>query len=63
MLEVARTRTDEEWVLRIAEEAGVIVQPGFFFDAPEGYLVVSLLPEPRRFADAVARVVGVLSEP
>lgn len=61
MLEVARTRTDEEWVVHIASEARVIVQPGFFFDTEEGLLVVSLLPEPERFAAAIGRVVTLLA--
>lgn len=61
MLEVARTRTDEEWVLHLARDAGVIVQPGFFFDAEEGYLVVSLLPETACFEGAIRRVVELLS--
>ncbi len=61
MLEVARTRTDEEWVLYLARESGVVVQPGFFFDAPEGFLVVSLLPEPERFVPAIERVVALLA--
>jgi alanine-synthesizing transaminase len=34
------------------------VHPGYFFDfAEEGLLVVSLLPEPGAFGDAIARVI------
>lgn len=62
MLEVARTRTDEAWVTHLAREARAIVQPGYFFDAEEeGLLVVSLLPEPARFAAAIERVVRCLA--
>jgi hypothetical protein len=34
------------------------VQPGYFFDAEEGLLVVSLLPEEARFAPAIAKVIA-----
>jgi len=40
----------------------VLVQPGYFYDFPQGsYLVVSLLPPEREFAKAagiVARILG-----
>lgn len=53
VLRVPSTRTDEEWVLHLLDAAGVLVQPGFFFDFEQpGYLVVSLLPEPSLFAEA-----------
>lgn len=50
---------DEEGVaLRILQEAHVIVHPGYFFDFHHGaHLVVSLLPEPDVFADAIGRVM------
>ncbi|HEX8910256.1 MAG TPA: pyridoxal phosphate-dependent aminotransferase [Anaeromyxobacteraceae bacterium] len=46
---------DEEAIgLELLEE-GVVVQPGFFYDFERsGYFVVSLLPEPARFARGVA---------
>lgn len=62
VLEVPRTRSDEAWVITLAEDAGAIVQPGYFFDAEEGLLVVSLLPEEERFAPAIRRVIGRLAE-
>ena len=43
-------------------EAGVHVQPGHFFDFPRGrFLVLSLLPEPARFATGVERMVRTLA--
>jgi alanine-synthesizing transaminase len=43
-------------------EAGVHVQPGHFFDFPRGrFLVLSLLPEPERFATGVQRLARALS--
>jgi alanine-synthesizing transaminase len=53
VLSIPRTRTEEEWALALLE-AGVLVHPGYFFDFPSGaHLVLSLLPEPERFARGV----------
>jgi aspartate/methionine/tyrosine aminotransferase len=62
LLEVARTRTEDEWASSLLREHGVIVQPGYFYDMDrEGFLVVSLLPEPERFRAGIERVVDVLA--
>ena len=59
MLRVAATASEEEITLDLLERDGVIVYPGFFFDFPrEAFLIVSLLPEPRAFADGVRAVLG-----
>ena len=59
VLRVPHTRTEEEWCLLLAEEEGVLLHPGFFFDfESEAFLVASLLPEEGRFAEAMARVLG-----
>ena len=48
MLQVPRTRTEEEWSLELLTAHDVLVQPGFFFDfETEAFLVVSLLTPPR----------------
>jgi alanine-synthesizing transaminase len=58
VLRVPSTRTEEDLVVDLLERDGVLVHPGFFFDFPhEAFLVVSLLPEPAVFADAVGRVL------
>jgi len=57
MLRVPRVRSDQEHALRLLEH-GVRVHPGWFYDAPEGYLVVSLLTPEDRFAEGV----GILCE-
>ena len=45
---------DEEVALEILERTGVLVHPGYFFDfETDDFLVLSLLPEPARFAEAV----------
>ena len=42
--------------------AGVLVHPGHFFDLPgEGYLVLSLLPQPEIFREGLARIAKVLA--
>jgi aspartate/methionine/tyrosine aminotransferase len=62
VLRVPRIRSEEEWCLLLIEEEGVLVHPGFFFDfESEAYLVVSLLPEEGRFAEAMGRVLGRVS--
>jgi aspartate/methionine/tyrosine aminotransferase len=59
VLRVPRTRTEEEWSLVLAEEEGVLLHPGFFFDfESEAYLVASLLPEETKFEEAMIRVLG-----
>ena len=60
VLQVPRTRTEEEWTLKLLDESGVLVQPGFFFDfESEAFLVLSLLPEPATFAEGVSRLLHV----
>jgi aspartate/methionine/tyrosine aminotransferase len=62
VLRVSGRRTDEELVLDLLERAGVLVHPGYFFDfATEDFLVLSLLPEPTRFAEGVSRLAVFLS--
>jgi hypothetical protein len=44
-------------------DEGIVVHPGYFFDLPdEGFLVVSLLPDPRVFAAAIATVARRLRD-
>jgi alanine-synthesizing transaminase len=59
VLQVPRTRSDEQWALELLEQDGVLVHPGYFFDFPgEGHLVLSLLPpaEPE-FSTGVGRLL------
>jgi len=61
VLQVPRTRTEEEWTLKLLGESDVLVQPGFFFDFEfEAFLVVSLLSEPAAFAEGVSRIRSVI---
>jgi alanine-synthesizing transaminase len=58
VLRVPAVIDEEELVVQLIRDDGVAVYPGFFFDFPApGYLVISLLPEPARFAEGVARLL------
>jgi alanine-synthesizing transaminase len=59
VIRVPRTESDEELALRLIEECGVVVHPGYFFDFEnDGYLVVSLLTRPDVFAEGMERIVA-----
>ena len=63
VLRVPSTESDEELAVRLIEQHGVIVNPGYFFDfGPEGYLVVSLLTEPATFDEGVRRVLQAIPQ-
>jgi aspartate/methionine/tyrosine aminotransferase len=50
---------DEAWALTFLHDAGIFVHPGYFFDLPvAGCVVASLLPEPDRFAAAMAGLLA-----
>ena len=58
VLRVPAVQSDEELAIRLLEERDVLVHPGHFYDFPEdGYLVVSLLPREKEFADGVRRLL------
>lgn len=62
VLRVTHPEPDEELVLDLLERVGVLVHPGYFFDfATDDFLVLSLLPEPDRFAEGIERLAGCLS--
>ena len=61
VVQVPRTRSEEEWVLGLLEEQTIIVQPGFFFDfESEAFLVLSLLTPPPIFTEGVKRLRAFL---
>ncbi len=62
ILEVPDGRDEEEWVELLVRDEGIVVHPGYFFDlrgAPS--LVVSLLPTPAVFEEAVTRMIDRLA--
>lgn len=63
VVRVPRLCSDEDLAVHILDSAGVLVHPGHLFDfAAEGYLVLSLLPEPTDFAAGTDRLVACLAE-
>jgi aspartate/methionine/tyrosine aminotransferase len=57
VIQVPRTRSEEEWALGLLGDADVLVQPGYFYDfEAEAYLVVSLLAEPAVFREGIQRL-------
>lgn len=52
------TRSEEQWVLGLIEDCGVLVQPGYFYDFPTGpFLVLSLLTPEDVFGEGVRRFI------
>jgi len=59
VLALPTVRSDEEWALALLEH-DVVVHPGYFYDIVEpSHVVVSLLPPPDVFAEAVFRLIRV----
>ena len=57
-MRVPATTSEEALVIRLLEEARVLVHPGYFFDFPqEAFLAVSLLAPPAAFAGGIDRVL------
>jgi alanine-synthesizing transaminase len=58
VLQVPSLESEEDLVVRLLTDEGVLMHPGFFFDFPrESFLVVSLLAPPDAFADGVGRML------
>jgi len=61
VIRVPRIDSDEALALRLIEEHGVVVHPGYFFDfETDGHLVVSLLTEGGIFEEGIARLISSL---
>ena len=59
-IRMPRTRSEEQWALTLIEDAGVLVQPGYFYDfEEEAYLVLSLLTDPAVFAEGLNRILSI----
>lgn len=54
------TRDDAQWALHFVNEAGVLVQPGYFYDLPFCACVVSLLTPPSDFREGLARMIAAV---
>jgi aspartate/methionine/tyrosine aminotransferase len=63
VLRVPNTESDEELALRLIEQHGVVVHPGYFFDfESDGFLVISLLTEPATFDEGVSRLLSAIPQ-
>ena len=59
VVQVPATRSEETLVLELLEHDRIVVHPGYLYDFPhEAFVVLSLLPEPRRFEPGAARAAG-----
>lgn len=57
VMRVPAIRPEEAFVLDLLERDGVLAHPGFFFDFPDrAHVVVSLLPAPDVFDEAIERL-------
>jgi len=62
VIQVPSFGSEEDLVLALVEDAGVLAHPGYFFDFPrESFLIVSLLPPEPVFADGVDRILHHIS--
>ncbi len=62
IIRVPRTRSEEEWALLLLREHGAYLYPGYFFDmTPEGFLVVSLLPQEELFQRGIRAVLNAVT--
>ncbi len=63
LLRVPGVLDENELVLRMIDRHGVSGQPGYFFDmTSNGYLAISLLPEPEEFRGNVRVVLDTVNE-
>ncbi len=57
IIEDSSIESEEDLVLELLKEEHVLIHPGYFFDfEKEGYLVLSLLPKPEIFEQAIERI-------
>jgi aspartate/methionine/tyrosine aminotransferase len=61
ILRVPAVQSDEELAIALVRKVGVVVHPGHFYDfAGDGYLVLSLIADPREFREGVSRVLETI---
>jgi alanine-synthesizing transaminase len=62
VLQIPRTRPEEEWAVSFLENCDVLVQPGFFYDfESEAFIVLSLLTAPDIFEEGLSRLIQFVS--
>jgi aspartate/methionine/tyrosine aminotransferase len=61
IVRIADEISDEDMAVRLLQEEGVLVHPGYFYDFPAGsFLVLSLLPPTGAFREGAARLAARL---
>lgn len=62
VIEVPSTVSEEALVLRVLDDAHVMIHPGHFFDfAEDAFLVMSLLPDPDLFREGLDRLLPLVA--
>lgn len=63
VIRIPRLESDEALAIRLIEEHGVAVHPGYFFDfETEGMMVVSLLTQPDILKEGIARILETVND-
>ena len=63
VIRVPAVEPEDALVARLIADEGVVVHPGYFFDfAEEAFLVISLLPDPAVFDEAVSRLLPAIRQ-
>ena len=61
IIQLPHTASEEVWVTELLQFHGVAVQPGYFFDMPEGsYIIVSLITPSDPLSTGIKRVLQLL---
>ena len=62
IIQLPRTRGEEQWLLALLRDRNVLLQPGYFFDMPsEAYAVASLITDPEIFREGIRRARDFVS--
>ena len=61
VVRVPTTESDEDLAVRLIEEQGVVIHPGYFFDFPaDGFVVISLLTPTEIFDEGIRRFMDII---
>jgi len=61
VMRIPNVESDEDFAVRLIEQHGVVVHPGYFFDfESDGYIVISLLTPPDVFDAGVGHLLSAL---
>lgn len=61
ILRLPNVDSEESWIAKLINDAGILAQPGYFFDmGSEPHVIVSLITQPDVFAEGISRMVTCL---